>query len=140
MALNEAFYSTWTPRVQALLRIVTAYLFITHGTAKLLGAPHVGAFDNLQVFSLMGLAGIIELVGSVLLLLGLFTRPAAFIMSGEMAFAYFIGHAGQGFVLVPMLNRGELAVLYCFLFLFFAVAGPGAWSLDGLRGRRVVPA
>jgi len=140
MALNEAFYSTWTPRVQALLRIVTAYLFITHGTAKLLGTPHVGAFDNLQVFSLMGLAGIIELVGSVLLLLGLFTRPAAFIMSREMAFAYFIGHAGQGFVLVPMLNRGELAVLYCFLFLFFAVAGPGAWSLDGLRGRRVVPA
>ncbi|HZD21589.1 MAG TPA: DoxX family protein, partial [Burkholderiales bacterium] len=67
---------------------------------------------------------------------GLFTRPAAFIMCGEMAFAYFIGHAGQGFVLVPMLNRGELAVLYCFVFLFFAAAGPGAWSLDGMRGRR----
>ena len=136
MPLNDAFYSTWTPRAQALLRIVTAYLFITHATAKLFGAPHVGAFDNLQVFSLIGLAGIIELVGSVLLLLGLFTRPAAFIMCGEMAFAYFIGHAGQGFVLVPMLNRGELAVLYCFVFLFFAAAGPGAWSLDGMRGRR----
>ena len=136
MPLNDAFFATWTPRAQALLRIVTAYLFITHGTAKLLGAPHVGAFDNLQLFSLIGLAGIIELVGSALLLVGLFTRPAAFIMCGEMAFAYFIGHAGQGFVLVPMLNRGELAVLYCFLFLFFAAAGPGAWSLDGLRGRR----
>ncbi|HET7362338.1 MAG TPA: DoxX family protein [Burkholderiales bacterium] len=140
MAMNEAFYSTWTPRVQALLRIITAYLFITHGSAKLFGMPHVGAFDNLPLFSLIGIAGMIEIVGSVLLLLGLFTRPAAFIMSGEMAFAYFIGHAGQGFVLVPMLNRGELAVLYCFLFLFFAVAGPGAWSVDGLRGRRTVTA
>jgi putative oxidoreductase len=136
MPLNAAFYSTWTPRAQGLLRIVAAYLFITHGTAKLFGAPHVGAFDNLQLFSLIGLAGTIEVVGSVLLLLGLFTRPAAFIMSGEMAFAYFIGHAPQGFMLVPMLNRGELAALYCFLFLFFAAAGPGAWSLDGLRTRR----
>ena len=136
MPLNDAFYSTWTPRAQGLLRIVAAYLFITHGTAKLFGAPHVGAFDNLQLFTLIGLAGTIEVVGSVLLLLGLFTRPAAFIMSGEMAFAYFIGHAPQGFVLVPMLNRGELAALYCFLFLFFAAAGPGAWSLDGLRTRR----
>jgi len=140
MPLNDAFYRTWTPRVQALLRIVTAYLFIAHGTAKHFGVPHVAMFENLQVFSLIGAAGIIELVGSVLLLLGLFTRPAALIMSGEMAFAYFIGHAAQGFVLVPMLNRGELAVLYCFLFLFFAVAGPGAWSLDGLRSRRTVMA
>jgi putative oxidoreductase len=140
MPLNDAFYSTWTPRVQALLRIVTAYLFITHGTAKHFGMPHVAMFDNLQVFSLIGVAGLIELVGGVLVLLGLFTRPAAFIISGEMAFAYFIGHAGQGFVLVPMLNRGELAVLYCFLFLFFAAAGPGAWSLDGLRSRRTVTA
>ena len=140
MPLNNAFYGTWTPRAQALLRIVTAYLFITHGTAKLFGAPHVGAFDNLQLFSLLGLAGSIEIVGSVLLLLGLFTRPAAFIMCGEMAFAYFIGHAGQGFVLVPMLNRGELAVLYCFLVLFFAAGGPGAWSLDSLRLRRTAAA
>src|SRR6185437_13343251 len=121
----------------SVLRIIAALLFLQHGLAKYFGFPHVAAFDNLKVFSLVGLAGAIEIVGSVLLLLGLFTRPAAFIMSGEMAFAYFIGHAGQGFVLVPMLNRGELAVLYCFLFLFFAVAGPGAWSLDGLRGRRV---
>lgn len=140
MALNETFFSTWAPRAQALLRIVTAYLFIAHGTAKLFGAPHVAAFDNLQLFSLIGLAGTIELVGSVLLLLGLFTRPAAFIMSGEMAFAYFIGHAPQGFVLLPLVNRGELAVLYCFVFLFFAAAGPGAWSLDGLRSRATVTA
>ena len=125
MPLNAAFFATWTPRAQALLRIVTAYLFLTHGTSKLLGIPHAAAFDNLHVFSLLGLAGIIEVVGSVLLLLGLFTRPAAFIMSGEMAFAYFMGHASQGHVLVPMLNRGELAVLYCFVFLFFAAAGAG---------------
>ena len=140
MPLNDAFYRTWTPRAQGLLRIVAAYLFVAHGSAKLFGAPHVAAFDNLQLFSLIGLAGAIEVVGGVLVLLGLFTRPAAFIMSGEMAFAYFIGHAPQGFVHLPLLNRGELAVLYCFLFLFFAAAGPGAWSLDGLRGRRVVPA
>ena len=135
MPLNNAFYATWTPRAQALLRIVTAYLFLVHGTAKLLGVPHVANFDKLQVFSLIGFAGILELVGSLLLLIGLFTRPVAFILCGEMAFAYFIGHAPQGTVLVPMLNRGELAVLYCFVFLFFALAGAGAWSVDGARGR-----
>ena len=136
MRLNDAFFATWTPRAQALLRIVTAYLFLTHGASKLLGIPHAAAFDNLQLFSLIGLAGILELVGGVLLLLGLFTRPVAFILCGEMAFAYFIGHASRGQVLVPMLNRGELAVMYCFVFLFFAAAGAGAWSLDGLRRRR----
>jgi putative oxidoreductase len=136
MPLNDAFFAVWTPRAQALLRIVTAYLFIVHATAKLFGVPHVPTFDNLQLFSLLGLAGVIEGVGSVLLLLGLFTRPAAFVMSGEMAFAYFMGHAPQGHVLIPMLNRGERAVLYCFVFLFFAAAGPGTWSLDALRARR----
>ena len=141
MALDNAFYATWTPRAQALLRIVTGYLFITHGTAKHLHVPHVPNFDNLHVFSLMGLAGAIEIIGSILLILGLFTRPAAFIMCGEMAVAYFMAHASQGNVLVPMLNRGELAVLYCFVFLFFAAAGPGAWSLDGsMRGRRAITA
>jgi putative oxidoreductase len=135
MPLNDAFYATWAPRAQALLRIVTGYLYITHGTAKHFHVPHVASFDNLQVFSLLGLAGAIELVGSVLLILGLFTRPAAFIMCGEMAVAYFMAHASQGHVLVPMLNRGELAVLYCFVFLFFAAAGPGAWSVDGMRRR-----
>ena len=135
MALNNAFYAIWTPRAQALLRIVTGYLYITHGTAKYLHVPHVPNFDNLHMFSLLGLAGAIELIGSILLILGLFTRPAAFIMCGEMAVAYFMAHASQGNVLVPMLNRGELAVLYCFIFLFFAAAGAGAWSLDGMRTR-----
>ena len=136
MLFNDAFYATWTPRVLGLLRIVTAYLYLTHGGAKLLGVPHVAMFDKLQLFSLIGFAGVLELVGGILLLVGLFTRPAAFILSGEMAFAYFIGHAPRGSVLVPMLNQGELAVLYCFLFLFFAVAGAGAWSLDAWRARR----
>jgi putative oxidoreductase len=138
MPLSNAFFATWTPRAQALLRIVTAYLFLVHGTSKLLGIPHVAAFDNLRVLSLVGFAGILELVGGILLLLGLFTRPVAFVLCGEMAFAYFIGHASNGNVLVPMLNRGELAVLYCFVFLFFAAAGAGAWSLDAVRRRRAV--
>jgi len=136
--MDDAFFATWTPRAQALLRIVAAYLFLTHGTAKLLGIPHVAMFDSLQVMSLIGFAGILELVGGALLLIGLFTRPVAFILSGEMAFAYFMGHASKGFVLVPMLNGGELAVLYCFLFLFFAAAGAGAWSVDAMRVRRPV--
>jgi len=136
MALNDAFFATWTPRAQALLRIVTAYMFLLHGTTKLLGVPHVAMFDKLELFSLVGVAGLIELAGGVLLLLGLFTRPAAFIMSGEMAFAYFMAHGSRGNVLVPMLNQGELAVLYCFVFLFFAAAGPGAWSVDARRAPR----
>ena len=136
MRFDNAFYATWTPRAQALLRIVTAYLYLTHGTSKLLGMPHVANFDNLRLFSLMGFAGILELVGGALLLIGLFTRPVAFVLCGEMAFAYFMAHGSQGYVLVPMLNRGELAVLYCFVFLFFAAAGAGAWSVDGARRRR----
>ena len=135
MRFDNAFYATWTPRAQALLRIVTAYLYLTHGTSKLLGMPHVANFDNLRLFSLIGFAGILELVGGVLLLIGLFTRPVAFVLCGEMAFAYFMAHGSQGYVLVPMLNRGELAVLYCFVFLFFAAAGAGAWSVDAMRRR-----
>ena len=120
----------WTPYAQGLLRIVVGYLFLQHATAKLFGFPHVAYFDNLRVLSLVGIAGIIELVGAPLLMLGLFTRPVAFVLSGEMAFAYFIGHAPRGNFLLPMLNEGESAVVYCFVFLFFAAAGPGAWSID----------
>ena len=135
MATYSTFLGTWSPRALALLRIVSGYLFLLHGTAKLLGVPHVAMFDKLQLMSLPGIAGILELVGGVLLVLGLFTRPAAFIVSGEMAFAYFIGHASKGQVLFPLLNGGEPAVLFCFIFLFLAAAGPGAWSIDGMRGR-----
>ena len=133
MATHPGFPDAWTPRALALLRIVTAYLFLLHGTAKLFGFPHVAMFDNLQLMSLPGLTGILEVVGGGLLILGLFTRPVAFIVAGEMAFAYFIGHASQGNVAFPLLNGGESAVLFCFVFLFLAVAGPGAWSVDGAR-------
>ena len=135
MTIDPAFLDTWTPRARALLRVVTAYLFLSHGSSKLLGVPHVAMFDGLPVLSLIGFAGALELVGGALVLIGLFTRPVAFVLSGEMAFAYFMGHASQGQVLVPMLNQGELAVLYCFVFLYFAVAGAGAWSVDAIRQR-----
>jgi len=123
-------------RAIAVLRIVSAYLLIQHGTAKHLGFPHAAMFDNLPTFSLVGIAGILEIVGGVLLLIGLFTRPVAFVLSGLAAFAYFIGHAPRGNVLSPMLNGGESAVLFCFVFLFLAAAGGGPWSVDALRAPR----
>jgi putative oxidoreductase len=122
-----------TPYGLAALRIVTAYLFIQHGTAKLFGVPHQAMFDDLQLFSLMGLAGGIEVVGGALLAVGLFTRSTAFVLSGMMAVAYFMAHATQGNVLAPMLNGGELAALYSFVFLLFVFSGPGALSIDGRR-------
>lgn len=117
-----------------ILRIVTAFMFIQHGSAKLFHVPHVPMFDGVQLMSLTGFAGIIEIVGGPLLLIGLFTRPVAFILSGEMAFAYFIAHAPQNFL--PVLNGGEMAVEWCFVFLYMSAAGPGAWSLDRWRGAR----
>jgi len=134
MPIDQAFFATWTPRAQALLRLVTSFLFLQHATAKFFGVPHVAFFDNLQLFSLIGAAGAIELIGGTLLLIGLWARAAAFVLSGEMAFAYFMAHASHGHVLSPMLNQGEPAVLYCFIFLFLAAAGPGAWSVDATRG------
>jgi putative oxidoreductase len=126
----------WAPRALAALRIVAGYLFLQHGSAKLLGVPHVAMFDHLTLFSLIGLAGALELVGGALIVLGLFTRPAAFILSGEMAAAYFMAHASTGNVLLPTVNEGEAAVLYCFVFLFLSVAGAGAWSIDSIRKSR----
>jgi putative oxidoreductase len=126
----------WVPRALALLRIVAGYLVLQHGTAKLFGYPHVAMFDNLQVMSLIGVAGIIELVGGALVLVGLFVRPAAFILSGEMAAAYFIGHVPHGNFFFPTLNQGEAAVIYCFVFLFLAAAGGGVWSIDAMRRSR----
>jgi len=135
MALDVAFLESWRPRALAVLRIVTAYLLIPHGTAKLFGAPHQAMFDGLQWISLMGLAGLLEAAGGALLLIGLFTRPVAFILCGFTAVAYFMAHASQGNVLLPMLNHGELAVLYCFVFLYLVFAGAGAWSVDAMRRR-----
>lgn len=129
------FQATWAPRALGALRIVAGYLFIAHGTAKLFGAPHVAMFDNVQLFSLIGLAGVLELIGGALLIVGLFTRPVGFVLSGFMAVAYFMAHGSMGTPLLPILNQGEAAVLYSFLFLYFAAAGGGAWALDNVIGR-----
>lgn len=112
----------------SVLRIISGLLFLEHGSAKLLHFPHVAMFDDLKLVSLLGFAGIIELVGGALVTIGLFTRYAAFIMSGEMAAAYFLYHARMGFY--PVLNMGEPAILFCFVFLYIASAGPGPWSVD----------
>jgi putative oxidoreductase len=133
--MNNAFFDMWRPRVLAVLRIVTAYLFMAHGTAKLFAMPHNKMFDGLQLMSLMGVAGVLEVFGGLLILIGLFTRPVAFVLSGFMAVAYFMAHASQGNALVPMLNGGELAVLYCFVFLYLVFSGAGAWSVDAMRKR-----
>ena len=128
--LNSQSCEKWTPYVLGILRIVVGFLFLQHGSAKLLGMPHIAMFDGLQLMSLMGLAGILELVGGGLILIGLFTRPVAFILSGQMAVAYFMAHAPNGFL--PILNQGELAALYSFIFLYFAFAGAGKLSVDSV--------
>ena len=125
--------TTWTPRLLSVLRIVSAYLILLHGTAKLLHVPQVPMFENLQIYSLSGVAGILELVFGALLLIGLFSRVSAFILSGFTAAAYFIGHATKGFFFLPLLNGGETAILFCFIFLYIFAAGPGPWSIDALR-------
>ena len=134
MADLNSFYASWTPRLLSVLRIVTAFLFIAHGAQKLFGFLAPPGAPSPPIFSLIGIGGILEFFGGLLLLVGLFTRPVAFILSGLMAVAYFMAHAPQGFW--PLQNKGELAVLYCFVFLFFAVAGGGEWSLDRLLRRR----
>ena len=133
MDFSESTCKVWTHRILGVLRIVVGLLFLQHGTAKLFGMPHVAMFDGLQLVSLLGFAGILELVGGVLMLVGLFTRQTAFILSGEMAVAYFMAHAPHG--LFPILNQGEVAVVYCFVFLYFSVAGSGAYSIDAIRSK-----
>ena len=130
----KAYLAPWSPQLLSLLRIVTGFLFMAHGTQKWLGFPTPFPYP-IQLMSLSGIAGALELVGGAMILIGLFTRPVAFILSGLMAFAYFIGHAPQGFW--PIVNRGELAALYSFLFLYLAAVGGGPWGLDRIfRGRQ----
>ncbi|MBP1807414.1 DoxX family protein [Rubellimicrobium aerolatum] len=127
-----AWSLTWAPRMLSVLRIVSALIFMAHGTQKILGFP---ASDMAPpVGSLIWVAGMLELVGGALLVLGLFTRPVAFVLSGLMAAAYWMAHAPQG--PFPALNGGDAAILYCFVFLYFVFAGPGPWSLDAAMGRR----
>ena len=125
--------TAWSPHVLGALRIVTAFLFMSHGMAKILHIPFQPQYANLQILSLVGVAGLLERVGGALVLVGLFTRPVAFILSGEMAVAYFTAHAPRAFL--PLLNQGDAAVLYCFVFLYLAFAGAGSWSVDGIRRR-----
>ena len=122
-----------SPHLLSVLRIMAGLLFLEHGTSKVLGIPPSAMHWSFQIASLSGWSGVLEFVGGILLVIGLFTRITAFIVSGEMAVAYFMVHAKMGFY--PMDNHGELAVLYCFVFLYLAVAGGGPWSFDRLRHR-----
>jgi putative oxidoreductase len=128
---------TFTPYLQSVLRMTAALTFMTHGTQKLFAVPALQPRDTVELMSQAGLAGVLEVFGGFLLLVGLFTRPVAFILSGEMAVAYFQAHFPRAFW--PVLNGGEPAYLFCFIFLFLAAACGGPWSLDALlrrRGRR----
>jgi putative oxidoreductase len=129
----SARWRSWSPFLLSVLRIVSAFVFIQFGSAKVLAFPAaiMPGGGTAPLTTQAGVAGMLELVGGTLLLLGLFTRPVAFLLSGEMAFAYFIGHAPQGFW--PVLNQGSPAILFCFLWLYVSSAGAGPWSLDALR-------
>lgn len=134
MAEQAGLRLTWEPRVLGVLRIVAGLLFLGHGLSKILDFPATPTHRPYVLFSLVpGLAGLLETVGGILIVLGLFTRPVAFILSGEMAFAYFMSHAPKSFY--PIVNGGEAAILYSFVFLYFFVVGAGAWSLDRRRAR-----
>lgn len=127
--------TSWAPRARSVLRIVTGLLFLEHGTQKLLGFPPPrNPMPPLDLTTLMGWSGILELVGGALIVIGLFTRPVAFILSGMMAVAYFVAHFPNSFF--PVLNGGDAAILFCFVFLYLFVAGGGTWSVDRMRGRR----
>jgi putative oxidoreductase len=128
----------WAPRVLSIIRIMVGLLFLEHGTQKMLNFP---PGTHPALFTLSWFQGVIELVGGLLLTIGLFTRPVAFILSGDMAFAYFMGHmfkAGLGApVYTPLLNGGNAAILFCFACLYFVFAGGGAWSVDAVLRKRV---
>ena len=123
---------TWEPRMLSILRMIIGLLYMEHGLAKVVGFPLQPNHKAYELFTLNpGIQGLLELVGGLLLAFGLFTRPVAFVLAGNMAVAYFMAHAPKGFF--PLLNGGELAIVYCFLFLYLWVAGGGEWSLDRLR-------
>lgn len=135
MAEYNSFFVTWAPRLLSVLRIIAAFLLMQHGAQKLFGVPAgPQPRPTPPLLSMMGFVGVLEFFGGLLLLLGLFTRPVAFILSGLLAVAYFKAHAPGGFW--PALNGGELAALYSFVFLYLAAAGGGPWSLDHLWRRR----
>ena len=128
----NTFFDSWSPRALSILRIITGFLMLWHGSQKLFNYPSKEGFS--AATGLILVAAILELGGGILILIGLFTRPVAFVMSGLMAVAYFMAHAPGGFL--PLVNRGELAVLYCFVFFYLFFAGGGSWSLDNFTGKR----
>lgn len=128
---HAAMIAGWTPYLLSILRIVAALLLLEHGTQKLFGFPPPATGAGPAAFTLIWFAAVLEFVGGLLLLVGLFTRPVAFILSGELAFAYWIAHAPRN--PFPVLNGGDAAILYCFVFLYLAAAGGGAWSIDRSR-------
>lgn len=132
MSLENSL-APWKPQVLSVLRFMAGLEILQHGMAKILHFPPVPQMANVQISSLMGVGGLIELIGGALMVIGLFTRPTAFILCGFTAVAYFMVHASKSFY--PILNGGELAVLYCFVFLYIFAAGPGPWSVDAARGK-----
>jgi putative oxidoreductase len=133
----DALQTIWAPRLLSILRIVAALIFMEHGTQKLLGFP-ISDRPAPELLTMGGIAGVLELIGGALLVLGLFTRPVAFILSGQMAVAYWIAHAPQNFF--PVNNGGDAAILYCFVFLYLFAAGAGPWSLDNWMRDKAQPA
>ena len=128
----ENFWTAWAPRARGLLRIVSGLIYLQEGTAKILHWPHVAKFDSVQIQSLLGFAGILDVVGGMLLIVGLFTRWTAFILCGEMAFAYFMVFQPRG--LFPVQNGGNDTILLCFILLYLFFARGGAFALDNLLG------
>jgi putative oxidoreductase len=131
----QSLESVWAPRVLSITRIVAGLIYMEHGLQKYFNFPPAATPRPAPEFlSMYGIAGALEIIGGILLVFGLFTRPVAFILSGEMAFAYWISHAPRNFY--PLLNGGDAAILYCFFFLYLAFAGGGAWSLDNVLWKR----
>ena len=130
--MADRLQTEWAPRILSIVRIVAALIFMEHGTSKLLGFPS-GGFSP-EAFSLPWIAGVRDLVGGALLVVGLFTRPTAFVLSGLMAFAYWLAHAPKS--VFPLVNGGDAAILYCFLFLYIAFAGGGPWSVDEMLKKK----
>ena len=130
--ISDSFRATWSPRLLSILRIMVGLLFLQHGLSKYFGfpAPSPASF---HVMGILGLAGVIEIASGALVAIGLFTRAAAFVASGEMAVGYFMSHFPKSFF--PLVNGGDAAVLYCFIFLFLALEGGGPWSVDAARSR-----
>lgn len=133
--MNPETLSRYAPQALAALRIVAALCFIAHGTQKMFGFPASQMGGGFELFSLMGLAAVLEVFGGLAILLGFFTRPVAFVLAGQMAYAYWFVHVpmmGNGNI-IPVANGGDGAALFCFIFLYLVFAGPGAWSVDGYR-------